>query len=298
VALLSQTPPSPTSTLTPTSTVTLTPSPLTPSLTPTPSPLSSSPTPTLSPTPLIGSTQISPLDGMVLMYIPACTFQMGSENGIDDEMPVHTVTLDAFWMDQTEVTNAMYALCVADGDCSPPDSDTSSLRDGYYTGAGYADYPVIYVDWSQAAAYCGWAGRQLPTEAQWEYAARGGLVGALYPWGDDFPSCALGAENGAQYTNCSLNDTIAVGGFAPNGYGLYDMAGNVWEWVADWYGPYSSAAVENPSGPEFGNDRALRGGAWRSVGISLRVSSHSGSSPDNTNYSFGFRCSLSVTLGF
>ena len=184
---------------------------------------------------------------------------------------MHTVTLDAFWMDQTEVTNGMYAKCVEAGACSPPGYTDSRSRSSYYGDAAFADYPVIYVDWNQAAAYCEWAGRDLPTEAQWDYAARGGLTGALYPWGNEDPSCTLGAQNSAQYDPCSPDDTIPVGSFAPNGYGLYDMGGNVWEWVADWYDFYSNAALENPTGPASGERRVLRGGAWDNNGDGLRV---------------------------
>jgi serine/threonine-protein kinase len=230
---------------------------------------------------------------MLLVYIPAGTFQMGSESGAADERPVHWVTLSAFWMDQTEVTNAMYALCVAAGDCSPPGHTSSYTRGSYYGNSSYADYPVIYVDWYQASAYCAWAGRRLPTEAEWEYAARGGLERAAYPWGDESPVCTTGAENGAQYWDCSPDDTIAVGSFSPNGYGLYDMAGNVAEWAADWYGPYSSAAAENPSGPASGVGRVLRGGSWDDNGNSLRVSFRSWYYPVSSNSNGGFRCARS-----
>jgi formylglycine-generating enzyme required for sulfatase activity len=248
----------------------------------------------------IGSTQVSSLDGMVLSYISAGTFLMGSEDGDDDEQPVHSVTLDAFWMDQTEVTNGMYAQCVTAGACSSPRDTGSDTRNSYYSDAAYADYPVIYVDWNQAVAYCEWAGRQLPTEAQWEYAARGGLAGALYPWGNTFD----GELANSCDANCSLDwsnpnfddgygDTAPVGSYPANGYGLYDMAGNVWEWVADWYGLYSSAAVENPTGPASGEYRLLRGGSWSSDEYLLRVSYRNWYPPDFTDLSLGFRCSLS-----
>ena len=253
------------------------------------SPPPPSPTPTLG----IGSTQISLLDGMLLMYIPAGSFQMGSDSGESYEQPAHTVALDAFWIDQTEVTNAMYMRCVDSGYCTPPDSTGSETRTRYYDDSAYAGYPVVWVDWAMAATYCEWVGRRLPTEAEWEYAARGGLASAIYPWGDEWPVCTLGAQNGAQFWLCPPNDTLAVGSFAPNGYGLFDMAGNVWEWVADWYAPYSSDAVENPTGPTAGEDRVMRGSAAGYDGSSLRVSNRYWFDPDLAFRSLGFRCALS-----
>jgi formylglycine-generating enzyme required for sulfatase activity len=230
---------------------------------------------------------------MALSYIPAGSFQMGKESGSSNEKPVHTVILDAFWMDQSEVTNAMYTLCVVDGECNPPNSTGSSSRSSYYGKAANAHYPVIWVDWYQAAAYCAWAGRELPTEAQWEYAARGGLAQATYPWGNESPSCMPGAQNGAQYLDCSPGDTIAVASFAPNGYGLHDLAGNILEWVADWYGPYSSETVDNPAGPAIGSNRVLRGGDWGNDEYFLQVPLRLSLKPHSLSAFIGFRCSLS-----
>ena len=248
---------------------------------PTPTPVSSFSTPA----PTLGVTQISPVDGMVLSYIPAGTFQMGSNDGESDEQPVHTVTLDAFWMDQTEVTNAMYAQCVSAGACREPQDISCHTRGSYYVDSAYADYPVVWVDRYQAEAYCAWAGRRLPTEAQWEYAARGRLAGATYPWGERTDSTR------ANYA-WNVGNTSEVGSYAANGYGLYDMAGNVWEWVADWYGPYSSAAMENPTGPASGDYRVVRGGSWDYDGGDLRVSSRGRRYPDDPINHAGFRCAL------
>ena len=236
---------------------------------------------------------------MVQCYIPAGTFQMGSDSGDSDEQPVHSVALDAFWMDQTEVTNAQYALCVEAGACYPPDHTGSYSRSSYFYDAAYANYPVIYInDWSQAVAYCTWAGRELPTEAQWEYAARGGLAGALYPWGYESPVCTLGAENGAQFSSCMPYDTILIGSFSPNGFGLFDMAGNVWEWVADWYDDtyYSISPAENPTGPASGDYHVLRGSSWYYHRYFLRVSDRYDGGPAASVYgigSIGFRCAHS-----
>ena len=144
----------------------------------------------------IGSTMISPIDGMVQIYVPAGEFEMGSTDGDSDEQPVHTVYLDAYWIDQTEVTNSMYALCVADRVCDKPGG-------GYYGGAAFANHPVVTVSWYDAEDYCTWAGRALPSEAQWEKAARG-IDGRIFPWGNAVPDCNL-----AQFSGCD-GETISV----------------------------------------------------------------------------------------
>jgi formylglycine-generating enzyme required for sulfatase activity len=221
---------------------------------------------------------------MVMVYVPGGTFQMGSENGYGDEQPVHSVTLNAFWIDEHEVTNAMYKKCVDAGACQPP----SNLD--YYTSQ--PNFPVVYVNWNQANAYCKWVGARLPTEAEWEYAARGGLDGKQYPWGNEAPVCTPGAKNGAQFYECSPSGPIDVKTFQPNGYGLYDMAGNVWEWVADWYDEnyYSNSPSSNPTGPSNGSSKVLRGGSWYYVNDLLRVSYRSRNNPDYADSDIGFRC--------
>ena len=266
----------PTATLTPTATNTFTPTPTFP--------------PTATFTPAAGSTSAATrIDGMAMVYIPAGGFEMGLNNSSGDEQPVHTVNLDAFWMDQTEVTNAMYQKCVNAKVCEPP---TSTYRFG---DPQYEDFPVVYVDWNRAKAYCEWAGAQLPTEAQWEYAARGGLPQNTYPWGNDSPSCSLGAENGVNYYACNKNGAIAVRSFKPNGYGLYDMAGNVWEWVNDWYSSsyYTISPADDPVGPDSGKYRVLRGGSWYSNVSYLRVSYRLNFNPASASSDFGFRCARS-----
>jgi formylglycine-generating enzyme required for sulfatase activity len=214
---------------------------------------------------------------------------MGSNDGGSNEQPVHTVTLDAFYMDLYEVTNGMNEQCVAAGTCNPPQATSSLTRSSYYGDTSYDNYPVIRVDWNQAAGYCAWAGGRLPTEAEWEYAARGWLQGATYPWGE-WIDCSL-----ANYNYCCVGDTSEVGSYGANGYGLYDMAGNVWEWVADWYDSsyYSNSPADNPSGPSSGDARALRGGTWDNNGNFLRVSVRFWYSPDLWYYNLGFRCALS-----
>ena len=250
-------------------------------------------------------TIVLPTD-VPMALIPAGAFQMGSDNAnhpADDEKPIHSVTLDAFTIDVYEVTNARYAHCVADGQCQPPDHPSSSTSGGstysYYGTAQYANYPVIHVSWYDAKAYCAWVGKRLPTEAEWEKAARGGVAGRLYPWGNELSVCTPGASNGAQTEACTPNDTAAVGTYAPNGYGLFDMTGNVAEWVNDWYQSdyYSISPGSNPQGPDTGTTKVQRGGSWdnstsRYNDIALRVAARGGyyHAPADGSGEAGFRC--------
>lgn len=242
-----------------------------------------------------GQTWTSPVDGMDLMCVPSGKFMMGSSvRGIEsweNEFPEHEVTLDAFWIDETEVTNAMYRKCVQAGKCAPPSASQSNTRPNYYDATEFDNYPVIYVNWHDAQTYCAWAGkRMLPTEAQWEKAARGGVEGKLYPWDNTEPICASGYMNSAQFESCASRDTAPVGSFAPNGYGLYDMAGNVWEWTSDWYDYYQNAPQQNPVGPLDGATRAVRGGSWSSIFNTLRAANRVGLNPSNHYFDLGFRC--------
>ena len=257
-----------------------------------------------TPTPLfrVGTTQISPVDGMVQFYIPEGTFLMSSYYGYYDEQPMHSVTLDAFWIDQTEVTNARYALCVAAGSCNPPSgSYSSATHSSYYGNPEYDQYPVIHVTWFQAEAYCAWAGRRLPTEAEWEYAARGGLEGARFSWGEEFDSSMLNfCDARCVYRDITSFDyddgyaeTAPVGSFPANGYGIFDMAGNVSEWVADWYAfdYYHVSPAENPTGPETGESRVIRGSSWADGWIDyLRVARRYSGDPGRYTDEEGFRC--------
>lgn len=238
-----------------------------------------------------GSVEVSAVDGMRLRFVPAGPFLMGSDrndaNALAYEWPQRTVTLDAFWIDETEVTNGQYALCVAAGRCVPPISLRSATRPNYYSDPAYANHPVIYVNWAEARDYCAWAGRRLPTEAEWEKAARG-LDGALYTWGNSAPSLARANFNRAR------SDTAAVGSYADSAspFGALDMAGNVYEWVNDWYlGAYYAEAPEtNPLGPTTGTLRVLRGGAWNSEGREIRAASRYSYGPTRRENFIGFRC--------
>jgi formylglycine-generating enzyme required for sulfatase activity len=250
---------------------------------------SSSPTLIATSTPVLdhGSTMLGE-DGMTLLYVPAGEFTMGSNDGSDDEKPVHTVNLDAYWIDQTEVTNAMYAKCVEAGACQPPSHTDSSTRSSYYDNSDFDDYPVIHVDWNQAGSYCEWAGRRLPTEAEWEKAARGADA-RTYPWGNNDPTADLLNFNG------NVGDTTKVGKY-PGGagpYGAYDMAGNVWEWVNDWYDSlyYEHSSSLNPTGSSTGEYRVLRGSSWNLNYSSARSTFRYWSKPSSSHYLVGFRCS-------
>ena len=232
--------------------------------------------------------------------IPAGCFKMGDafKEGDGSELPVHEVCITKdFFMDLREVTNGDYQACVDKGKCAAPGAPSSFTRGSYYGKPTYKDYPVMYVDWSQATAYCKWAGKRLPSEAQWEYAARGGLSGKRYAWGDDI-SCS-NANYGREdlgfpcFNQGGLeNDTQKVGGYAPNGYGLYDMAGNVLKWVNDWHSEsyYGASPKNDPPGPDTGTDRVLRGGSWGDYPYNLRVSRRDRATPDYRSRYIGFRC--------
>jgi eukaryotic-like serine/threonine-protein kinase len=252
---------------------------------------------TPSPTLGIGSAWTSPKDGLAMMYVPEGNFVMGAADGSGkfDEYPQHTVYLDAFWMDKTDVTNAMFAKCVQAGACSQPYALSAGDRPSYYGNPQYDNFPVVYVEQDLASAYCEWAGESLPTEAQWEKAARG-TDGRRYPWGNSEPDCTLANFFGCAGGTTDVNSHPA--GASP--YGILDMAGNVWQAVADWYDPgyYSVSPLKNPAGPSSGQYRILRGGAWNyydnSLPSSIRLTNLSG---DWSHQLIGFRCARGSSPG-
>ncbi len=203
-----------------------------------------------------------------MVPIPSGCFNMGDAfaDGWPDELPVHEVCLSAFEMDRHEITNAEYAECVGDGRCTAPKSSNSYSRVTYYGDSAYNNYPVIWMEWHQVEEFCAWAGKRLPTEAEWEYAARGGLAGKRYPWGDTISS------TDANY-DMNIGDTTEVESYAANGYGLYDMAGNVWEWVADWFDEnyYSVSPTNDPTGSANGLHHVKRGGSFDHSTFGLRA---------------------------
>ena len=245
----------------------------------------------------LGDTQIRPRDEMTMVYVPGGEFRMGKTWSLEDR--VHTVALDGFWIDRTEVTNSHYGRCVAAGACRAP--TTCSWGEPTYGDASKADHPVICVPWQAAGDYCRWAGGRLPTEAEWEYAARG-PDSAVYPWGDEFDGTRLNSCD----VNCPHDDQKSTGyddgqaqtapvGSYPSGAswcGALDLAGNVWEWVADWHGPYPLTRQANPTGPDSGSERLIRGGSWfdyNEYGF-LRADNRHPFDPRADNYTTGFRC--------
>lgn len=259
-----------------------------------------------------------------MVLIPSGSFLMGSPLAVgpaqqfiypQNETPRHRVKLKAFYIEAYEVTNAKFAAFLNSGKNTPGfeaqrplwvvvrnDLKTDTKQDwwpteieldrGRYRAVpGYEKYPVISVSWQAAEAYCRWLGKRLPSEAEWEKAARGGLEERDYPWGDALPTVGVIFKRSWK-KNAWPAPTEEVGIYYPNGYGLYDMSGNAAEWCSDWYDPayYAQSPGDDPRGPETGSAKVIRGGSWAGDYSSVRVASRSFSSPDKLNSGVGFRC--------
>jgi serine/threonine protein kinase len=265
-----------------------------------------------------GDTWTRPTDTMTLVYVPMGTFAMGSDDEqvdqalewcytdfgdcerdlFTDEQPAHIVTLDSFWIDETEVTNDQYRKCVDTGQCEAP--TTCDWGEPTFQTPSQANYPVLCVDWYGAEAYCEWVGGRLPTEAEWEFAARG-PEGFSYPWGDEFDCSRANLDD-----ETLIDDFVVAGGEGCDGYastapagsfytgaswvGMLDAAGNQWEWVNDWYGDYAATVEMNPSGPQTGEAKVLRGGSWLSMASWARSAFRFGDDPEVRDGEYGFRC--------
>lgn len=217
-------------------------------------------------------------DGVAMVKVSGGEFLMGSNMGDPDERPEHTVSLETFWIDRYEVTNEMYVLCVKAGRCR---------GNKKYKGFTGPRQPVVGVSWKNAVDYCDWAGKRLPTEAEWEKAARG-AQGRKYPWGDTL-DCTR-----ANYRECGTKSTAVAGTYPPGQgpYGAYEMAGNAGEWVRDWYDPeyYRNSPSESPTGPRRGDYKVIRGGMWQRYAYQMRSADRAAQKPETKNTTTGFRC--------
>jgi len=264
----------------------------------------------------IGQTWTSPIDGVKLVCVPAGEFLMGAAENDPlaqaNEKPQHKVYLNAYWIDSTEVTNVNFGKCLAAGVCHPKVYDETNPKTyiPYSVHPDYQNYPAFLYEFDAPTNYCQWVGRRLPTEAEWEKAARG-TDGRLYPWGNtldctraNYYSCEAATHNatpnptgprcGEQRLDCKTTPVDAYpAGASP--YGALNMAGNVWEWVADWYQPnyYSNSPVRNPRGPTTGEYRVIRGGGANSVSQELRATERDSGMPVHyLDGQLGFRCAM------
>lgn len=274
-----------------------------------------SPTATITTVPTkelsIGTTRKRDTDNMVMLYVPAGEFLMGSlesdPNALEDENPQHKLFLDSYWIDQTEVTNEMYSKCVFENACAQPMKLYSQTRENYYGNPEYSDYPVIFVTWENAKDYCQWAGVRLPSEAEWEKAARG-EGGNIYPWGNEFDCHKGNFDDEVNFDSGVVSggpacdgyeDTSPVGTF-PSGVSLYrvfDMAGNVWEWVNSIYMTYPYTAGDGREDINAKENHVLRGGGFGSTEDRLRTAArYSFFFPTGYHIQFGLRCADSMNL--
>lgn len=243
-----------------------------------------------------------------MLLIPSGPFTMGSDEGGEFEYPVHEVSLSSYLIDAAPVTNRQFTIfCQGTGYITDAEVQGQALgylngRYGFFAGLSWrnyaspdrAEHPVVLVSWNDANEYAIWAGKSLPTEAQWEKAARGTLQGALYPWGNSEPD---GSQSPFARSPQKLPPTSPVKQYQPNGYGVFDMVGNVWQWCADWYSDtsYQNGAPYNPLGPDSGIYRVRRGGGWNVLqGFRLRSSNRGAMNPSASSTNLGFRCVMPV----
>ena len=250
----------------------------------------------------LGDRRTRSVDGMVMVYVPGGEFEMGSTDS-PLEQPVHPVAVDAFWIDRAEVSNRQYQGCVEAGMCPEPRcwaGGDSIWEDSNFNGA---EHPVLCVNWLEAKGYCEWVGARLPTEAEWEYAARG-PEGRQYTWGDRLEGrvanfCDVNCPK--NYADSAFDDGYAYtapAGSYPDGAswcGAEDLSGNVWEWVSDWMGKYPAERQVNPKGPPSGIQHVIRGGAWDTMQVDMRSAARKGAREYFELSYLGFRCAASAS---
>jgi eukaryotic-like serine/threonine-protein kinase len=251
-----------------------------------PTPATESPVLTFTPTPSVTPTA----SAVPMVFVPDGEFTMGNDHGDSEDKPAHPVYLSSFYIDTYEVTNSSYRSCVMEGVCQPPTYLGSETRLSYFDDPQYNNYPVIWVNWDMARTFCEWRGMRLPTDAEWEKAARG-KDARSYPWGEGYD---CGHANFSPNDQACVGDTAEVGRYPLNvsPYGAFDMAGNVWEWVQDWFmdGYYLESPLDNPAGPDSGTERVIRGGAWVSKYYHLTTYNRDRKVPSLTAKSIGMRC--------
>ncbi|HSK72659.1 MAG TPA: formylglycine-generating enzyme family protein [Pyrinomonadaceae bacterium] len=260
-----------------------------------------------------------------MVLIEGATFEMGTDKGeipklleifnikraalFEEETPRHRVRIDSFYLDKTEVTNADFKKFLSKNPDWLKDKIPAEFHNGKYLYSwnradfpkDKANYPVVFVSWHAAVAFCQFLGKRLPTEAEWEFAARGSLIGKQFPWGDEMPDASR-----ANFSASKIGAAASVGSYPANGYGLFDMAGNVWEFLADEWQKYPSNA-EVQVNPVAGGDffyknsfrqiktrRVIRGGSYGGTPINLRVSYRDSHSPENAGDHVGFRCAQNI----
>jgi len=242
---------------------------------------------TPKPGPGPGETRLSPVDGMIMVYVPGDRPPVeveSDQNLTPSGRKSFKIYLDSFWISQTQITNAMYARCVAGRACPPA---LRKATNPHYYDPKYANHPTVYVTWYYAMDYCKWVGGRLPTEAEWERAARDSTT-RIYPWGNKGPGSKRANVNNLN------NTTVAVGSYPAGAsyYGVLDMSSNVREWVYNWYSAnkYADFTPNNYKGPKNGTERVLKGASWHDTGQTIYVSNRFSHDPGSAGDNRGFRC--------